>query len=149
MQRSRRVNAAITLSGRRKHADFAICGRYVDAERTQGKRAADICSRTVDADWAQTRHGLNADYVYTDDWWLVSVSKSDPGLVCVRSASSLRSPPGCECLLRACPVFALRPRSVHIARSACILCPVSVDAAFTLRSCCVHAAFTLRSLDFL
>ena len=39
----------------------------------------------------------------------------DPYLVRT-SASGLRSLSGCQCLLRACPVFALRPGSVHTAR---------------------------------
>ena len=84
-----------------------------------------------------TRHGLNADHVHTD----VSVSKTDPGLVCVWSASNLRSLPGCECLLRACPVFALHPRSsAHTERGRRACC---VHWALTLRSPCVHALFTL------
>ena len=53
----------------------------------------------------------------------------------VWSASSLRSLSSCECLLRACPVFALRPPSVHT--------EVSVHSVSTLRSRRVHPASTL------
>ena len=59
-QRSRGVNAVLTLSEHRIHADLALCERYVDTEQTQGKRAADICSLAVNADWTQTRHTLKS-----------------------------------------------------------------------------------------
>ena len=88
-----------------------------------------------------------------DDWWLSSMSKADPGQ-CVPGLRSIRvwfspslhSLSGCEFLLRACPVFALRPPSVHTewGRRA-----FWVHWAFTLRSPCVNAAFTLRSLWFI
>ena len=49
------------------HADLALCEGYVDADRTQGERAADTCSLTMNADWMQARDGLNAIHVHTDD----------------------------------------------------------------------------------
>ena len=42
--------------------------------------------------------------------------------VCVWSASSLRSIASCEFLRRACPVFALRLRSVHTKRGRRAFC---------------------------
>ena len=84
-----------------------------------------------------------------DDWRLSSESKADPGQcvsglrsIRVWSASSLRSLSSCECLLRACHVFALHPRSVHTERGRRAFC---VHCAFKTRSPRVNAAWTLRS----
>ena len=51
-------------SGHRIYTDLALCERYVDAERTQGKRASGIRKTQLSADWTQTRHTLNPDLLW-------------------------------------------------------------------------------------
>ena len=67
-----------------------------------------------------------------------------PCLVCVQSAFTVRLRILAAPLPCVCSASTQRP---HRARSACIQCPLSVHAGFTLRQRCVHAAFTLIFLE--
>ena len=58
-QTKRSVNDVWTLSGHRVHADLALCGRCVDAGRTQGERAADTYQ-------TRTEHRLDVNQTHTE-----------------------------------------------------------------------------------
>ena len=128
------------------HAEVALCERNVDAEQTQGERVAGIhktrIERRLDADQTHTEPGFALNLETSHHSSRVSVC-----LVCVQSVSGRRSvrvhSEAGKCLLRACTVFALRSHNVYSEQARRAFC---TNGASTLRSPCVHVAFTLRSL---
>ena len=69
------------------HADLAMCERYEDAERAQGKRAADIRCLAVNAD------SLDADQTRTKPVSALDTKSSHQSLVGDKDPNDTSPPP--------------------------------------------------------